>query len=153
MNNLDPDAIKLRLREAADVIKRLPGVKLVNGYPTRCTPEATGDNWDTAYEAAGGYDEARGESETVMVRDTYVRPAPPQGREIEDAWEAYDWLGYLSDRDRAIVWSWAKEFDWWKIAAQVRRSESTAQRWFRLAIERIAEGLAKNKLTAITVKT
>ena len=140
---MDVADIKERLRKAADVIKRLPRPQLVAGYPGRSIPDAVNEDWDAAYEAAGAYDEDRGEAETVVVKDTYVRPSQPQGQEIEDAWEAWDWLGYLQERDRRLVWSWACGADWWKIAARARRSERTVQRYFADAIDRIGEGLKK----------
>ena len=140
---MTPAEIKERLREAANVIKRLPPPRLVVGYPTRSIPEAVINTWGAEYEAAGAYDEEAGKSETVKIKDTYVRPAAPRGQEIDDAWEAVDWLGYLSYSDHRLVWFWAKGAPWWKIAQRYGRSESAMQRRMRYAIERISKGLKK----------
>ena len=123
---MDTAEIKKRLEQAADVIRRLPPPRRPQGYSS---------SWPDVLNEA---------SESYGYGTVNVRPSPPQGQEIDDAWEAYGWLGYLQDRDRDIVWSWAqRKFDWWEIAGKVRRSERTVQRWFADAIDRIALGVKK----------
>ncbi len=71
------------------------------------------------YEAVGS-DKKAGKAETIRLKDTEARPAAPQGQEIDDAWEAVEWLVYLPYDDQRLVWVWANGAPWWKVAGKMR---------------------------------
>ncbi len=51
------------------------------------------------------------------------------------------WLSYLSHRERRVVWRRITGRPWHYIAAREDRSERTVQRWYREALEKIADEL------------
>lgn len=132
-----PEVVKARLKEAADVIRRLPPPQLSRGYPKRSLPEPVNNSWGAEYEIV---DPVAGE---WRHRETVLRQAAPRGEEIDRAWASAEWLGYLSERDQKIVWAWANGVSWWKIVQRQRAADRTVRNWFNDAVKRIARGLNK----------
>lgn len=120
-----PEQVKVRLEEAADVLRRL---RMDGG------PKEYGSLWPAILHEIV---EAYGYSQVVAGDD------PPQGGEIDRMEEALIWLGYLQHRDRRLVWGRINGVPWWQFAQRHRRSERTVQRWFDDALRRIADGLNK----------
>ncbi len=140
---MTPAEIRARLRESARIIRLLPYPQLVIGYPRASIPEPVEESWGSEWEAAGVYDAKEKRSAELRLRDTPVKPVQPMGQEIDLAWEAFGWLGYLRKRDQWIVWGWANGHGAWNAASKYHRSERTIERWIELAIDRIAAGLKK----------
>lgn len=105
------DEIKDRLREAADVIRRIPKVQGPNGYQT-----AWPDIVRNAVEAYG-------------YEDLKVRPPAPSNEQIDQAWEAIEWLKLLNQKDQKMIWAWANGTAIWRLAQWHGISEGKLRRW------------------------
>ncbi len=117
-----PEEIETRLREAARTLEALPD---------HIFPQQFVSAWP---------DTVRGQlGEPVEDADAFS-PTPKQ---VDECFEALDWLKYLSKRDQGIVWAWANGAAWWSLTQGYHTSESIVQRWFDDAIERICAGLNK----------
>jgi hypothetical protein len=67
-----------------------------------------------------------------------ARPAPPQGREIDEMDEALGWLVWLDGRDQKVVWARLNGAPWWRIAQRFGRGEGAVRLWFSKAMDLIA---------------
>lgn len=115
------DKIKKRLRDAAEVIRRIPKPNGPNGY-ANCWPDVVRN----AVEAYG-YEDSRANS------------PPPTNKEIDAAWEAVEWLNYLDIKGKKMLWAWANSTPIWRLAQWHGMSEGKLRRWRDQCCETIAE--------------
>lgn len=146
------DRVKAWLEQAVDTLERLPDLEfryLRNPLRSRFPEviETAASAWAAAVAA---YEANQGRPpETPDVK------ARPDSREI-DRMEAallglpkpylgisgdIPWLAYLSRRRRRLVWRRLTGAPWRNISALEHRSERTCQRWYREALEHIADEL------------
>ena len=136
---------------AVDVLERLPDLEtryLRNALRSRF-PDVI-ETTASAFAAALGALQADGALPGVKVR-----PAAPSAQEI-DAMEAVllgipkpslglagetPWLNWLGRKRRRRVWRRVTGMPWTSIAGGEDRSERTCQRWYREALEHIADEL------------
>ena len=122
-----------RICEAADTMKALQVTIGPAGFKSSW-PDIVRGGW-------GLLDGNTGRFQTMEE----PRPAPPQGRKIDEMDEALTWLDWLDKRDQRVVWSRANGSDWWKIAQIIKRSERTAIRLRDGAISLIVLRLNKKR--------
>lgn len=108
---METDEIKSRLKEAADVIRRIPKVNGPNGYATA---------WP---------DFVRNATEAYGYADLKVKPPTPSNEQIDNAWKAVEWLNILDRKSQKMLWAWANEMPVWKLAQWHSMSESKLRRW------------------------
>lgn len=117
---MDVDAIKERLREAAETEKRLPkvgprGVK--SNFPT--PPPGLGD-WNTEH---GPIDE----------RDP-IQTEPPTSEAVKRMDEVMEWLEWLSRDQARVVWMRAKKIPWKVIQEKTGKGRTWLTTQCRLGI-------------------
>lgn len=117
---MEIDEIKARLKEAADVIRRIPKVNGPQGYAT-----AWPDFVRSATEAYG-YDSLS------------VKPPPPSNDQIDNAWKAMEWLNYLDGKSQKMLWAWANGMAVWRLAQWHNMSEAKLRRWRDQSCQAIA---------------
>ena len=114
-----PKMVAQRLQEAADILHRLPEVK-VQGYVSSWPP-VIHEFWE-----AYGWDTPK------------VRRGPPPGDAIDRMDEAMGWLAWL-ERDQAkLVWSRAEGIPWKLIMRQLGVSRGTAWQHWMSALAEVA---------------
>ena len=117
------DEIKENLRFAAEVMKRMPAVK-VQGY--FCT-------WPKFY----GLDEDMLDTSEVWL--------PPLPNEIQIMEEILEWLKYTSLENRRIAWLKACGMGWKQMEKRYHSSRSTLSRQYRTALKDIKENLENDQ--------
>ena len=70
-----------------------------------------------------------------------MRPAAPTPAKISRADEAVQWLFWLSDRERKIVWARACRISWRRLAAMDGRSHPTLRKIFAGGLDAILRNL------------
>jgi Domain of unknown function (DUF6362) len=106
-----PSEIEARLVEAADVLKRLPGVRVPGFFNT----------WPTMM---------REFSDLVGQEPVPMRRPPPPAAAISRMEQALDWLRWLEPQDAKIVWLRASGDRWKTICCKVGLSRNAVnERW------------------------
>lgn len=118
------DEIKSRLKEAADVIRRIPKVNGPNGYAS---------SWP---------DFVRSATEAYGYDDLRVKPPPPDKDQIDRAWKAVEWLNLLDRKSQKMLWAWANDMPIWKLAQWHNMSEGKLRRWRDESCKRISAQIA-----------
>ena len=91
---MTPDAIKSRLREAADVLARLPANRGPQEYGSTW-PDIVRSTWERWAE---GYEwHPKMQNRVMGPARVRVRPAVPSGIEIDRMDEAMGWLNWLGE--------------------------------------------------------
>ena len=143
--------VELWLVEAVDVMRRLPDIEqryLRN--PLRSRMPTVVETTATAFAAAVAILELEG-----TLPETRVSSGRPGPREIDRMEHVIlglakprlglmgetPWLNWLSEKRRRLVWRRVKGSTWPLIAALERRTERTCQRWYKDALEHIADEL------------
>ena len=113
------DEIKENLNFAAEVMRRLPSVK-VRGY--FCT-------WPKF---------CREENEYIAASDTWLEPLPS---EIEEMEKILEWLKYTSVDRRRIIWLRACQMGWKRMSEMCKKSRSTLCREYAWGLNDIVKAL------------
>lgn len=119
------DEVRFRLEEAAETLK-------AQSLSIRDMPSSRVTAWpDVVHDAIVAYGYA-------PVR---MRPAAPTPAKISRADEAVQWLFWLSDRERKIVWARACRIPWRRLAAMDGRSHTTLRKIFAGGLDVILRNL------------
>ncbi|MCH8092939.1 MAG: hypothetical protein IIC57_11415, partial [Proteobacteria bacterium] len=119
------DEVRFRLEEAAETLK-------AQSLSIRDMPSGRVTAWpDVVHDAIVAYGYA-------PVR---MRPAAPTPAKISRADEAVQWLFWLSDRERKIVWARACRISWRRLAAIDGRSHPTLRKIFAGGLDAILRNL------------
>ncbi len=137
---MDTDAIKLRLREAADVLRRLPST---------IGPKEYGSNWPDIVRStwerwAEGYDwHPKSQNRVLGPAKVRLRPAVPSGAEIDRMDEALGWLKWLGEDEADMVWSRACGITWRSLEDFDGRSRETLRKVCAVGLMVIGKHLGK----------
>jgi hypothetical protein len=120
--------VKQRMREAARVLRTMPAPdgkakRALKGGHTPW-PECVRDTWDAG------------------LTETAIRPGPEA---VAAAEEAMQWLLWVPEMERRIVWARAQGVKWWRIAAAVGSSDRTCEAMLARAHEQIVMRLTLRK--------
>ena len=119
------DEVRFRLEEAAETLK-------AQTLSIRDMPSSRVTAWpDVVHDAIVAYGYA-------PVR---MRPAAPTPAKISRADEAVQWLFWLSDRERKIVWARACRIPWRRLAAMDGRSHTTLRKIFAGGLDVVLRNL------------
>ena len=146
-----PKDVENRLREAYDTLRKLPDVEmryLRNALRSRL-PEIV-ETTASQFVSALAHLEQEGK-----LPDTKVKPAVPSGIEIDYMENALlgipkrhlnlhndkPWLNYLNRKRARMVWRRIEGQRWYVIAGYENRTERTCRRWFKEAMQIIADEL------------
>jgi hypothetical protein len=120
--------VKARMREAAWTVRGMPApdakVKRALKGGRTPWPECVRATWDAGLDGL------------------IVKPSPVA---ITKAEEAAEWLLWLPELERRVVWARAQGVKWWRIAAAVGSSERTCEAMLARAHETIAMRLSLRK--------
>lgn len=111
-----------RFAEAADTGHRLPPVR-VQGY-FNLWPPYLRQSWE-------GFAE----------RDYDYHPLPPAPAAIDRMMETIEWLEWVEEDQRHILWMRADRYDWKAVCRRIGRTRQTAYRRWLQALQAIVEGL------------
>lgn len=117
------DEIKENLRFAADVMKRMPPVK-VEGY--FCT-------WPKFYTV---------DEDMENLSEIWLPPLPEEIKTME---EILEWLKYTSLENRRIAWLKACGMGWKQMEKRYKTSRSTLARQYKTALNDIKENLENDE--------
>ena len=137
---MDADAIKSRLRDAADVLRRLP---------SNIGPREYGSNWPDIVRStwerwAEGYEwHPKSQNRVMGPAKVMLRPAVPSGTEIDRMDEAMAWLNWLGEDEERIVWSRAVGITWRSLEDYDGRSRETLRKVYAVGLMVIGKRLEK----------
>ena len=140
---MTPELVKERLRDAAQVLKRMQLTVGPQGYRSNW-PDVVQRAWDAGwYIAMIANDGTR-----VWKRDKpTLTPAKPCGREIDDMDEALSWMQYVQgETTRMVVWSRAEGIRWSLIAQQTGKSRAWLHVLERSGLNAICNALNARKV-------
>lgn len=129
MNNWTIEMVEQRLGEAADVMRRLPPVR-VQGYF---------NTWPRALVEF---------ADRVGQQPEPMRLPPPSAAAISRMEEALTWLRWLESEDAKLVWARADRMPWKAICWQFGTARATANRRWQYGVSVIAWRLNRRKLPA-----
>lgn len=115
-------AVAERFAEAAETARRLPPVR-VQGY----------FNLWPAF--------ARREWEAFAAEECDYRPLPPTPAAIERMLETMGWVQWLDMEQRHLVWMRARQCEWGRIGKRFGCDRHTVHRWWKMALQGIADRL------------
>lgn len=117
-----------RFAEAAQTARRLPRVR-VQGY-FNVWPTFAREAWETYPEEVHEY-----------------RPLPPSPQAIDRMLETMQWMLWLEEEQRHLIWMRAKDIDWKIISRRMACHRTTAWRAWQKALSEVATNLnAKSPL-------
>ena len=119
-----PDAVEARLDEAADVMRRLPAVRMQGYFST----------WPTIVPEF---------SDLVGQEPMPLRRSPPAPSAITRMDETLGWLRWLEPDDAKLVWMRAEGKPWKAVCWRFGLARSTANRRHEYALNLIAWRLRK----------
>lgn len=110
------DDVPARFEAAADTAQGLPPVR-VQGY-FNVWPAIVRDQW-----------------EAFAADDPVYRPFPPSPEAIDQMLETMEWVLWLEEEQRHLIWMRAQHFGWRDIAIRFACDRSTAWRHWQKALE------------------
>lgn len=119
-----PEAVEARLDEAADVMRRLPPVRVQGYFST----------WPTVLAEF---------SDLVGQEPKPLRRSPPAPDAISRMDETLTWLRWLEPDDAKLVWMRAERKPWKAVCWRFGLARSTANRRYAYALNLIAWRLRK----------
>jgi hypothetical protein len=119
MVNWTPEQVEARLKEAADVLKRLPETK-ARGY-SNLWPRVVHDFGDMVGQEAEP-----------------MRRPPPSAAAISRMEEALTWIRFLAIDDGKLVWARAERAPWKSICWRFGIARATANRRWKFGLSVIA---------------
>jgi len=121
-HNWHSSVIEERLAQAAAILRRLPGAM----------PRTQLTHWPAIIHSA---------AEAYGWNASQPRPIPPHPRDIQAMDQALEWLFWLGEGERKLVWARACRLPWRGLAAMDGRSHVTLRKVVQQAYQHIANQL------------
>ena len=128
MNNFTPEHVALRFEECVSTLRKLPGEQSL-GYVSYW-PEIKYDRRELARQE---------------VQPIRLRPTPDQITRMD---ETLSWITYVNHGERNLIWLRAYRTPWRVISRETGFPRTSAQRYWQVALIKIAERLAQEQRPA-----